>query len=107
MKKSELSKLNFKSFLQVCYLEIEPHLLGELERLRDEIITLPESSSENTLLSLFEKSINNLNKIDEDNSIDARIDTEEREGLCRALYTMGEIVGLDVSTDFVDNWRDW
>ncbi|WP_020526841.1 hypothetical protein [Flexithrix dorotheae] len=107
MKKSELSKLNFKSFLRVCYPEIEPHLLRELERLRDEIITLPESSSENTLLTIFEKSVNNLNRIDEDNSIDARIDTEEREGLCSVLYTMGETVGLDVNTEFIDNWRDW
>jgi len=48
-----------------------------------------------------------LNKIDQDDNIDSGIDTEEREGLCEALYKMGSIVGLDEETEYLDNWRDW
>lgn len=107
MKTAELNKLNFKDFLEVCYEDIEPHLLKELNRVRTALIALPENTPEAELLSIFEVSVNKLNKIDEDESIESNIDTEEREGLCSALYRMGTIVGLDEDTDYLDNWRDW
>ncbi|MEZ4888844.1 MAG: hypothetical protein R3E32_29225 [Chitinophagales bacterium] len=107
MKKNELSQLNFKDFLPFCYEDLEPHLIAELNRLREELIELPEGSTEEIILSKFEESVNKLNDIDEDENIESTIETEEREGLCDALYKMGDIVGLDADTDFVDNWREW
>lgn len=38
---------------------------------------------------------------------DSGIDTEEREGLCDALYKMGDALGLDSETEYIDKWRDW
>jgi len=107
MKAEDLAPLKFKDFLPICYEDIEPHLIGELNRLRAELSSLPEETNQETLLSLFEKSVNNLNQIDQMEEIESGIDTEEREGLCAALYKMGQLVGLDVSIDFLDEWRDW
>ena len=107
MKAKELDQLNFKDYLSICYEDIEPHLLKELDRLRSELKSIPDDPTQDFLLSKFEISVLNLNKIDQDESIESRIDTEEREGLCEALYKMGTIVGLDEETEYLDNWRDW
>lgn len=48
-----------------------------------------------------------LNQIEDNDHIESTIDTEEREGLCDALYKMGTIVGLDETLEYVDNWREW
>lgn len=107
MKKGALNKLNFKDFLPVVYEDLEPHLIAELNRFRKELITLPENIDEKELLLRFENSVKNLNKIDQDKSIESGIDTEEREGLCDALYTIGEIVGLSDDDEYLDKWREW
>jgi len=41
MKKEELNKLKWKDFLPVVYEDLEPYLLAELSRLREELISLP------------------------------------------------------------------
>ena len=107
MKKDELNKLKIKDFLPVVYEDLEPHLIAELNRLLEELISLPEDTNEKELLSIFEKSVNNLNKIDQDESIESGIDTEEREGLCEALSVIGAILGLDKDGDYLDEWREW
>ncbi len=107
MKNNELNKLEFKEILTIVYEDIEPHLFAELSRLRKELILLPENTSEKDLLSIFERSVINFNKIDLDETIENGIDTEEREGLCEALYRMGTIVGLDENREYLDEWRDW
>jgi len=68
---------------------------------------LPDDSDEPTKLSLFQETVQNLNELENNESIESGIDTEEREGLCDALYKMGTIIGLDESTDYIDNWREW
>jgi len=91
----------------VCYEEIEPFLLKELEALRDRLIALPESTDKSKILSLFKGTVESLNELANDDTLDAGIDTEEREGLCDALYKMGNIVGLSEEDEYLDEWRDW
>lgn len=107
MKKDNLDKLNPKDFLPIVYEDIEPYLIAELNRLKNELIALPEDTTKEELLLRFESSVQNLNQIDRDNNIKSSIDTEEREGLCEALYTMGEIVGLSEDDEYLDDWREW
>ena len=107
MKKLQLEQLDFKSYLRICYEDIEPYLIAELERLRNELIQLPEQPELGVLLRLFKISVENLNEIDQSDSIKTGIFTEEREGLCEALYAMGGIVGLREETEYVCQWRDW
>ncbi len=107
MKNTELSKLDFKKLLVVVYEDLEPYLLAELNRLRDELISLSEDTEQEELLAIFEKSVNNFNRIDQDEHIKNGIDTDEREGLCEALTTMGAIVGLNEDGEYIDEWREW
>lgn len=107
MKKNELTPLAFKNFLPICYEDLEPHLIAELNRLREELILLPDDTSEKIRLSIFEKSVNNFNQIEQEKNIKSTIDTSEREGLCEALYKMGEIIGLNKEDDYLDDWREW
>ena len=107
MKKHELEELNLKSFLTVCYDDLEPHLMQELNQLRFNLIKLSDDSSEKQILAQFETCVEALNAMEDNRNIESGIDTEEREALCEVLYQMGDIVGLDSSTDYVDNWRDW
>jgi len=51
MKAKELNALNFKDYLSVCYEDIEPHLLKELDRLRSELKSIPEDTSKDILLA--------------------------------------------------------
>jgi len=107
MKESELKTIDFKESLQVCYEDIEPYLMKELNSLRDKLILLPDNSDEQTKLELFQATVENLNDLENNETLESGIDTEEREGLCDALYKMGNIIGLDESTEYLDNWRDW
>jgi len=107
MKREELNKLDFKKFLSIVYEDIEPHLLAELNRFRDELSSLPDDTNRDMLLSKFENSVEKLNQIDNDESIESGIDTEEREGLCDALYAIGKIVGLSEDEEYIDRWRQW
>ena len=107
MKEAELKQIDFKKSLPVVYEDLEPYLMEELNKLRDKLISLPDNADSKTILSLFEESVLALNAIDENNSIESTIDTEEREGLCDALYKMGDIVGLDSESEYIDDWREW
>jgi len=107
MKELKLKAIDFKESLQVCYEDIEPFLMKELNDLRDKLILLPDNSDEQTKLALFQTTVENLNDLENNESLENGIDTEEREGLCDALYKMGNLIGLDESTDYIDNWRDW
>lgn len=107
MKELELKAIDFKESLQICYEDIEPFLMKELNDLRDKLILLPDNSDEQTKLALFQATVENLNDLENNESLENGIDTEEREGLCDALYKMGNLIGLDESTDYIDNWRDW
>ncbi|MEO5562057.1 MAG: hypothetical protein ABIR18_01455 [Chitinophagaceae bacterium] len=107
MKESELKAINFKESLPIWYEDIEPFLMKGLNDLRDKLIELPDNSDEQTKLALFQEAVENFNALENNEELDSGIDTEEREGLCDALYKMGNIVGLDESTEYIDNWRDW
>ncbi|NQX38799.1 hypothetical protein SAMN05421820_101834 [Pedobacter steynii] len=107
MKQIELQAMNFKQSLPVVYEDLEPFLMAELNLLRDKLISLPDSTSSKEILYLFESCVLSLNNIENNEEIDSTIDTEEREGLCDALYKMGTIVGLDETTEYIDNWREW
>ena len=107
MQETALNAINFKESLVVCYEEIEPILMKELNNLRNKLIALPESTDTEIIMSLFQECVEMLNEIANDESLDSSIDTEEREGLCDALYKMGDIVGLDSESEYIDNWRDW
>jgi hypothetical protein len=107
MQETALSAINFKDSLVVCYADIEPALMEVLNTLRSKLIGLPDDTDTETVMSLFEESVEKLNDIANDESLVSGIDTEEREGLCDALYRMGDIVGLESETGYIDNWRDW
>ena len=107
MKELELKAIDFKESLRVCYEHIEPFLMNELNELRNKLILLPDNSSEQTKLALFQETVENLDKLEDNESLENGIDTEEREGLCDALYKMGNVIGLDESTEYIDNWREW
>lgn len=107
MKKLELQKIDFKQSLPVVYEDLESILIAELNLLRDKLIALPENTESSEILNLFENCVLLLNKIGDNDDIESTIDTEEREGLCDALYKMGTIVGLDEKTEYIDNWREW
>lgn len=107
MKKLELEEIDFKQSLPIVYEDLEPILMVELNALRDKLMALPENSESSEILNLFENCVLSLNKIDDNDAIESTIDTEEREGLCDALYKMGTIVGLDETTEYIDNWRAW
>ena len=107
MQEAALKAINFKESLVVCYEDIEPILMQELNSLRDKLIALPENTDKNGVLPLFEETVEALNEIANDDSLESGIDTEEREGLCDALYKMGDLVGLKDEGDYLDNWRDW
>lgn len=107
MKKLELQEIDFKQSLPVVYEDLEPILMAELNALRDKLRTLPENTERSEILNLFEDCVLSLNKIEDNDAIESTIDTEEREGLCDALYKMGTIVGLDETTEYIDNWREW
>ncbi|MCP1997399.1 hypothetical protein [Flavobacterium sp. HSC-61S13] len=107
MKKLELQEIDFKQSLPVVYEDLEPIIMAELNALRDKLRTLPENTESSEILNLFENCVLSLNKIEDNDAIESTIDTEEREGLCDALYKMGTIVGLDETTEYIDNWREW
>jgi hypothetical protein len=107
MHVTALKAIDFKDSLVVCYPDIEPLLLKELNTLRDQLILLPDNTPTKQILLLFRHCVEQLNQIDEDETLDSGIETEEREGLCDALYRMGDIVGLDSESEYIDKWREW
>lgn len=107
MQEKVLKAINFKESLVVCYEDIEPILMKELNDLRNKLIALSENTDPAIIMSLFQECVEKLNDTANDESLDSGIDTEEREGLCDALYKMGDVVGLDSETEYIDKWRDW
>ena len=107
MHATALKAIDFKDSLVVCYPDIEPLLLKELNTLRDQLILLPDNTPTKQILLLFRHCVEQLNQIDDDETIDSGIETEVREGLCDALYRMGDIVGLDSESEYIDKWREW
>jgi Domain of unknown function (DUF4844) len=107
MHAAALKAIDFKDSLVVCYPDIEPLLLKELNTLRDQLILLHDNTPTKQILLLFQQCVEKLNEIDDDDTLASGIDTEEREGLCDALYRMGDIVGLDSESEYIDNWREW
>lgn len=111
MKSTELKSIDFKSKLEDCYEDVQPHLESELEKFRNRLIALAEDASDSEKLAVIQKCVESLNTLsntfDENEDIDGGIDTDEREILCEIIYEMGEIVGLDSNTDYVDEWREW
>lgn len=107
MQEAALKAINFKDSLIVCYEDIEPVLMRELNALRDKLILLPENTDKAEIIPLFQETVETLNEIANDDSLESTIDTEEREGLCDALYKMGDLVGLKDEGEYLDNWRDW
>lgn len=77
------------------------------EALLDELIRLPEDATETERLHAFERCVERLNEMDESEDLLYGIDTIEREEFCEQLYVIGEIVGLDPESEFVDDWREW
>ena len=102
-----MEAIKFEEYLEVCYEDIKPYLLKELHDLRNRLIALPENSGDEKVMMLFEEVVKKINEIDQNKSIESRIDTEEREGLCDVLYALGNVVGLDAQTEYIDNWRTW
>ncbi|MFK7933348.1 MAG: hypothetical protein AB8G22_07550 [Saprospiraceae bacterium] len=107
MKAKMLNQVVFKKFLPVVYEDLEPHLLAELERLRNELIELPEDTTKEIILESFKNAVYRFNDIDNDENIESTIDTEEREGLCEVLSHMGAVLGLDEDGEYLDEWREW
>lgn len=107
MKEIELRAIDCKESLQVFYEDLEPFLMKELTTLRHKLILLIDDSTLKTKMSLFQETVENLNNLEVNEELESSIDTEEREGLCDALYKMGNLIGLDDSTEYIDNWRDW
>ncbi|GEM_PF-1019640 len=107
VKEKELKAINFKEFLPIVYDDIEPHLMKELNNLREKLISMPDDSTEIEKMILFEECVYALNAIDEDENVESGIDTEEREGLCDTLYEMGDMVGLNSESEYIDEWKTW
>ncbi|WPN57896.1 hypothetical protein [Pseudomonas sp. P9_31] len=73
-----------------------------LNNLIQNLIALPDTSDQNSILEVFKNSILSIN------DSELEIETVERESLLDAIYSIGEIVGLDPQTEFAEEWRgDW
>lgn len=107
MKREELTAFRETPYLQYGYEEVIVAAKPIFEALIDDLIHLPENASEAERLLVFEHCVERLNELDGSDDLSSGIDTIEREEFCEQLYVIGEIVGLDPTTDFVDDWREW
>ena len=96
---TEYGKINFLDEGDSDTLEaVRPAFINLIEDLRQ----LPETASEVEKLVPFAKAINSVNQFEEG------IETVERETILKAIYAIGEIVGLAPQTEFAEEWRgDW
>lgn len=102
MKNNELIAFRRTQFLVEGHHKLLDLIRPSFEKLISALIALPDSASESTLLTLFEKCFQAINKHEND------IETVERETILDAIYTIGTIVGLDQSTEYAEQWRgDW
>jgi len=107
MKREELAAFRVTPYLKYGYEDVIAAAKPIFEALIDDLIHLPENASEAERLLVFQRCVERLNEMDESEDLSYGIDTIEREEFCEQLYTIGEIVGLDPTSDFVDNWREW
>jgi len=103
----QLKKINFKSELKYCYEDLQPYLEKELNTLRRDFLKLPAKASKSRKLKCVERCVEAFNALEGSDAVENGIDTDEREILCDLIYRMGELVGLDSVTDYVDEWREW
>ncbi len=73
-----------------------------LKDLVQTLLDLPEKAPEPTVLECFKKCIFNINNFEDE------IETVERESVLEHIYAIGEIVGLDPTSEYAEEWRgDW
>ncbi|MEW6760550.1 MAG: hypothetical protein AB1437_06975 [Pseudomonadota bacterium] len=73
-------------------------LVDLVERLEE----LGPGATENQRLAAFAAAFELINLHEDE------IETVERESILKAVYDIGEIVGLDRETEFAEQWRgDW
>ena len=78
--------------------EIRPVLIHLVERLEE----LGPCATENQRLATFAAAFELINRHEDE------IETVERESILKAVYDIGEIVGLDREAELAEQWRgDW
>ncbi|MEM6692496.1 MAG: hypothetical protein AAF664_23900, partial [Planctomycetota bacterium] len=103
----QLRRIKFATELEYCYDDLKPLLERELDKLRIAFLKLPANASKSKKLQCVKKCVISLNALEDDESVENGIDTDEREILCDLIYRMGDLVGLDPENDYVDQWREW
>lgn len=102
MKYAELKAYENKNYLSECNHSLSRKIRPFFSDLIAHLISLPEKSSIEQRLNLFENCIRNINKYEND------IETVEREEILGAIYEIGTIVNLDSESRFAEQWRgDW
>ncbi len=72
------------------------------DRLIDNLMLLPEKETQLVILENFKQCILNINNFEDE------IGTAERESVLEHIYAIGEIVGLDPTSEYAEEWRgDW
>ena len=107
MKQQELTAYRETTYLKYSYEEVIAAAKPIFKALIDALIQLPEDAAESDRLWVFERCVEHLNEMDERADLSHGIDTIEREEFCEQLYVIGELVGLDPASEFVDDWREW
>lgn len=107
MKREDLTAYRETPYLKYGDEEVIAAAKPIFEALIDDLMQLPENASEAERLLVFERCVECLNELDDSEDLSHGIDTIEREEFCEQLYEIGDIVGLDSATDFVDDWREW
>jgi hypothetical protein len=102
MRAAELRAFRQSDYLRELYDDrIAGIVRPAVERLIDALVALPEDGSTASRLDCFERCVRALNDRGHD------IDTITREVLCDRLYELGDLVGLDADTGYLDAWRDF
>ncbi len=105
--RERIKEIDFRSQLKYCYEDLQPFLEKELKKLRTDLLKLPAKAAESRKLKCVERCVKSLNALEDNDKVANRIDTDEREILCDLIYGMGDSVGLDSGTEYVDQWREW
>lgn len=102
MKNKELKKFH----IDYINLNGEKHLATKIrisfDTLINDLLILPENSTQSVILSYFKNCIYNINRFENE------IETIEREFILENIYAVGEIIGLDPTSEYAEAWRgDW
>ena len=73
-----------------------------LARCLDALIALGPDATREQATEVFRRCVEAYNDLD-----DGFICTIEREELCDILDTIGDLSGMDLEEDWIDEWRDW